>query len=86
MGTGKVWGGGDDTSGSRGPGGKLDDRWLKLNSKVGKKQGTGQKPARNGWQRAGVSHGRIQTQTSTSHITAGNKKDYFFANVWLQIF
>lgn len=39
MGTGKVWGVGDDRSGSRGPGGKLDDRWLKLNSKVGKKAG-----------------------------------------------
>lgn len=38
-GTGKVWGVGDDTAGSRAPGGKLDDRWLKLNSKVGKKAG-----------------------------------------------
>lgn len=39
VGTGKFWGVGDDMSGSRGPGGKLDDRWLELNSKVGKKAG-----------------------------------------------
>lgn len=44
MGTEKVWGVGDNKSGSRGPGGKLDDRWLRLNSKVGKKAGYRTKP------------------------------------------
>lgn len=29
-------GGAGDGSGSRGPGGELDGRWLKLNSRVGK--------------------------------------------------
>lgn len=32
----KVWGGGDG-SGSSGSGGELDGRWLKLNSRVGRK-------------------------------------------------
>lgn len=45
---------GDDRSRSKGPGGKLDDRWLKLNNKVSKKAG-------HEGQRTGVSlciHGR----------------------------
>lgn len=45
MGNEKVWVVGDDRSSPSRPGVKLDDRWVKLNNKVGKKAG-------HGWQRS----------------------------------
>lgn len=73
MGTEKVWGVGDDRSGSRGPGGKLDDRWLKMNIKVGKKAGhRTKKLSERQVAIVGASHGYIYSQILISYITTGN--------------
>lgn len=89
MGTAKVWGVGEDTSEGRGPGGKLDDSWLKLNRKVGRKAGhatkTGWETGGKGQERAMDAHTHTHTNVHQLHYCREPMRLISFADVSFQM-